>query len=146
MTPQQSAREYLHDNLPRIERAISDYQAQHGELPGLVVLDAHVTNILALEGSAVDSALAKATGGIRAAFQEIKDRMDAGAYAEDVPIIVKVPGDILRTSLETTKMRLELEAMGCETVVNIGGSPFNDDYRRLATKHRFKERKKPRHR
>lgn len=134
------------ENFPRIETGIADYEKETGAKPGLVIMRAATAQIV-FAGKAIYESIPSDMLK-HAAVAEVVERHKAGVYSDasgavfDVPIICEA-STVYRTSVETVKLKRELQAAGAIVVGRASpaasipsGSP--------PSKNRFKKRKRDR--
>lgn len=134
---------WLYQNLRAIDLGITEFEQRFGTKPGVVVMLASRKDILCMSMSYLDDAPPDLVG--HPAMAEIIARHKLGAYLDesgkqtDVPIFCAAE-TVYRTSLETLKLKRDLQAAGA-VVVGIGptasGTPNVGDL----PKHRYKKRK-----
>ncbi len=137
---------WLYQNLAAIERVITEFEQLVGMKPGIVLMLASRTDILCMSLDCLDDAIPDSLG--HPAVVEVLDRHKAGAYLDesgkpfDVPIICEA-ATVYRTSVETLKLKRELQAAGA---IVLGGSSVTRSSRHepVPSKHRFKQRKRRR--
>lgn len=134
---------WLLENFPKIETGIEAYEKETGTKPGLVIMRAATAQIVFVGKAiyeSIPSDLLK-----HPAVAEVVERHRAGVYNDasgavfDVPIICEA-STVYRTSVETVKMKLELQAMGA-VVVGLGPDRPSNGSGGSFTKNRFKKRK-----
>lgn len=133
---------WLYQNLRAIERGIAEYEQRFGTKPGVVVMLESRTDILCMSLDCFDDVTPDLDG--HPAKAEIMARHKSGVYLDehgkqtDVPIFCAAE-TVYRTSIETVKLKRDLQAAGA-VVVGIGptasGRPNVGDH----PNHRYKER------
>lgn len=137
---------WLYQNLAAIERVITEFEQLVGMKPGIVLMLASRTDILCMSLDCLDDVIPDSLG--HPAVVEVLDRHKAGVYLDesgkpfDVPIICEA-ATVYRTSVETLKLKRELQAAGAIVVARSTATTTSPS-KTPPPKHRFKQRKRRR--
>lgn len=137
---------WLYQNLRAIERGVAEYEQRVGTKPGIVVMLASRTDILCMSLACLEDASPDLLE--HPAMTEILLRHKSGAYLDengkqiDVPIFCAME-TVYRTSLETVKLKRDLQAAGA-IVVGRSSPAASVPNGSHPPKNRFKKRKRDR--